>query len=87
MRHPGGVSWTVFFATAPIILSGHVPFTILSVIGIVEIIAFHYYGSVVEERTLNIPKWGDEYRQYMEEVPRFNFILGIWRLIRKRARK
>jgi len=84
MRHPGTFAWTVFFATAPIILSGAVPFTILSVIGIVEIVAFHYYECVVEERTLNIPKWGDEYRQYMKEVPRFNLILGIWRWARRK---
>lgn len=88
VRHPSGVAWSVFFATGPIILSGMVSFTILSVIGIVEIIAYHYYGSVVEERKLNIPKWGDKYRKYMKEVPRFNFILGIWRwAMRKRKGK
>jgi protein-S-isoprenylcysteine O-methyltransferase Ste14 len=37
VRHPAGVSWTVFFATVPIILSGIVPFTILSAIAIVEL--------------------------------------------------
>jgi len=37
----------------------------------------------LEEKKLDIPKWGDEYLQYMKEVPRFNFILGIWRLKRK----
>ena len=87
VRHPGVVSWTVFFSTAPIILSGVVPFTILSVIAIVEIIATNYYLCVVEEKTLNIPKWGDEYRQYMKEVPRFNFILGIWRRIKRRKQQ
>ncbi len=87
VRHPGTFSFTVFFTTAPIILSGAVPFTILSVIAIVEIIALHYYGCVVEERTLDIPKWGDEYRKYMKEVPRFNLILGIWRLAKRRKKK
>jgi len=77
VRHPGGASGTVFFVTIPVILSGVVPFTILSVIGIVEIIAYHYYECVVEERKLDIPKWGDEYRQYMKEVPRFNIIKGL----------
>jgi protein-S-isoprenylcysteine O-methyltransferase Ste14 len=80
LRHPSGVAWAIFFATAPIILSGVVPFTILSVVAIVGIIAYHYYGCVVEERELDIPKWGDEYRQYMMEVPRFNFIKGLWNL-------
>jgi protein-S-isoprenylcysteine O-methyltransferase Ste14 len=80
VRHPSGVAWAIFFATAPIILSGVVPFTILSVVAIVGIIAYHYYGCVVEERELDIPKWGDEYKQYMMEVPRFNFINGLWNL-------
>jgi len=85
VRHPGVVSGNVFFATIPIILSGAVPFTILSVIAIVWIIAYHYYACVVEERTLDIPKWGDEYRRYMKEVPRFNIILGIWRWSKRRG--
>jgi protein-S-isoprenylcysteine O-methyltransferase Ste14 len=80
VRHPSGVAWNIFFATAPIILSGVVPFTILSVVAIVGIVAYQYYGCVVEERELDIPKWGDEYRQYMSEVPRFNFIKGLWNL-------
>jgi protein-S-isoprenylcysteine O-methyltransferase Ste14 len=84
VRHPSVVAWAIFFATAPIILSGVVPFTILSVVAIVGIVAYHYYGCVVEERELDMPKWGEEYRQYMKEVPRFNFIKGLWNL-RKRT--
>jgi len=87
VRHPSGVAWSVFFAMAPIILSGEVPFTILSVAGIVEIVAYNYYGCVVEERTLNIPKWEDEYRQYMKEVPRFNILLGIWRWTKRKKQR
>jgi len=30
-------------------------------------------------------KWGDEYRQYMKEVPRWNLIKGLW-ILRKRKR-
>ena len=84
MRHPLAVPWTVLFVTIPIILSGVVPFTILSVIATVGIIAISYYGCVVEERTLDIPKWGDEYRKYMKEVPRVNFIVGLWNLVKRR---
>jgi len=80
VRHPGVVAWTVFLSMIPIILSGVVPFTILSVTAIVEIIATNYYLCALEEKTLDIPKWGDEYRQYMKEVPRFNFIKGLWNL-------
>ena len=83
VRHPGTVSFTAFFVTIPIILSGVIPFTILSVIAIVEIIATNYYLCVWEEKTLDIPKWGDEYRIYMKEVPRWNFIKGLWNLRKK----
>ena len=84
VRHPGVVAWTVFFSMIPIILSGVVPFTILSVIAIVEIIATNYYLCAWEEKTLDIPKWGDEYRHYMKEVPRWNIIKGLWNLRKKR---
>lgn len=87
VRHPLAVPWTMPFVTIPVILSGAAPFTILSMIAIVELIVVSYYGCVVEERTLNIPKWGDEYREYMKEVPRLNFILGIWRWARRRNPK
>jgi protein-S-isoprenylcysteine O-methyltransferase Ste14 len=84
VRHPGVVSFTIIFVAIPVILSGVVPFTILSVIATVGIAAYHYYACAVEERTLDIPKWGEEYLQYMKEVPRFNLIKGIWNL-RKRS--
>ena len=68
----------------PIILSAHVPFTPLSVAAIITMIVYFYYSCLLEEKKLDIPKWGDEYRQYMKEVPRFNFIVGLWRLRRRK---
>jgi protein-S-isoprenylcysteine O-methyltransferase Ste14 len=80
MRHPGVFGLTMWFICLPIILSIlGLPFTILSVVAIIIVVAFHYYGTLVEER-FNIKKWDDEYRQYMKEVPRFNFIKGLWNL-------
>jgi protein-S-isoprenylcysteine O-methyltransferase Ste14 len=37
------------------------------------------------EEKESIGKWGDTYRRYMEEVPRIDFILGLWRLWRRKA--
>jgi protein-S-isoprenylcysteine O-methyltransferase Ste14 len=68
----------------PIILSEYVPFTPLSVAAIIVMIVYIYYGVRMEEEKLDIPKWGDEYRQYMKEVPRFNFVVGLWRLRRRK---
>ena len=86
VRHPSDIAFTLFFVTLPIFLSKPIPFTILSIIGIILIILLNYYASVDEEK-LNIKKWGDEYRQYMKEVPRWNVIRGLWNLRKGRVSK
>jgi len=83
VRHPGVVSWTIAFIAITVAISDHMPFTILSIAGNIVLVAFCYWGCVIEEKELNLKKWGDEYRQYMKEVPRWNFIKGLWNL-RKR---
>ena len=83
VRHPSVVDWTIGFIAITISLSNYVPFTILSVIGNITLITTNYWGTLIEEKELNLKKWGNEYRQYMKEVPRFNFIKGLWNL-RKR---
>jgi len=82
MRHPqaGGMMWPFLL---PIILSRYVSFTVLSIAAIVIMIIYIYYGIRMEEK-LDVEKWGDEYQQYMKEVPGFNFILGLWRLRKRR---
>jgi protein-S-isoprenylcysteine O-methyltransferase Ste14 len=84
IRHPSLFSWSIFFITIPIFLSQYVGFTILSVIGIVGIVAFHYYASVKEERELDIKKWGDAYWEYMKQVPRWNIFKGLVNLARRK---
>lgn len=84
LRHPIHLGWSVLFITIPLMVSRWAPFTILSIIGIIAVVSLHYYTSIMEERKLNIRKWGDAYRQYMREVPRWNIILGLVRLVRKR---
>ena len=79
MRHPGafgGLMWPVLL---PIVLSAYIPFTLLSVGAMLTMIIYAYLGLYLEEK-LDIEKWGSEYQQYMKEVPKINFILGIWRL-------
>jgi len=83
MRHPAG-EIIILPILLPVILSAYVPFTPLSVAAIVVMIVYIYYGVRMEEEKLDIPKWGDEYRQYMKEVPRFNFIKGLWNLRKRR---
>jgi protein-S-isoprenylcysteine O-methyltransferase Ste14 len=84
MRHPGVFSFMVGGIFLPIALSVGPTFTLLSVAAIIIWLAYYYYTILVEEK-INLEKWGDEYQRYMKEVPRFNFILGLWRL-RKKSR-
>ena len=85
VRHPQGlfgVTWFIFF---PVILSPYLHFTILTVFAIVLMIVYISIGSHLEEK-YNIEKWGDEYRQYLREVPRYNILLGVWRQIRSHSK-
>jgi len=82
MRHPATL-YMILPILLPIILSTYIPFTPLAVAAIITMIVYVYYSCLLEEKKLDIPKWGNEYLQYMKEVPRFNFILGIWRRSRR----
>jgi protein-S-isoprenylcysteine O-methyltransferase Ste14 len=55
---------------------------IVAVIGIVCIALM--YRDIVMADQHEIRKFGDQYRQYMEKVPRTNFLLGIIRILRQR---
>jgi len=83
VRHPG-MGVMILFFLLPIILSEFIPFTLLSVVAIIIMIVYPYWGTLLEERKLDIPKWGNEYYQYMKEVPRFNFIKGYVRLKKRK---
>lgn len=84
MRHPGVFGLMIWLICLPVIFSiPGLPFTFLTVIGIILMVVFHYY-LIYREEKINIMKWGDRYRQYMKEVPRFNFIKGLWNLRKRR---
>ncbi len=83
IRHPQAFGFIIWLILLPVILSPYVPFTILSIAAIITMIVYLYYGCYLEEK-LDVEKWGDEYRQYMKEVPRFNFIKGLWNLRERR---
>lgn len=82
MRHPSDFIFGLILPAFTIIASDQVPFTLYSIVGNILYFMLIHYTTVGEEE-LNILKWGDAYRQYQKEVPRFNFILGIWRWARK----
>ena len=81
VRHPqylGGV--LSIFVTTPL-LYPHWLFGILGIAGAVIL----YWSTGEEEKGL-IDQFGDDYRSYMQRVPRMNLILGFARLLRRRGR-
>jgi len=54
-------------------------------LGLVAILC--YYVNTFSEERQDIAKFGDVYLEYMRRVPRMNFLLGIVRLLRRRAEK
>lgn len=75
VRHPqylGGIL-AVFVAT--LLLYPHWLFVVLGIPGT----AILYWSTKGEEKRL-IGQFGDEYRAYMQQVPRMNLVLGIIRL-------
>jgi protein-S-isoprenylcysteine O-methyltransferase Ste14 len=71
----------VYFGALPIVLSEWVPFTILAALCIAVAIGLCAYLIRVEDR-FNLKKWGQDYRQYMAEVPAVNFVKGLLKTAR-----
>jgi len=77
VRHPqflAGMLWSLAF----ILISQH---WLVLVLGIPVIIIF-YIGGLEEDR-YGVAKFGKKYEDYIKRVPRFNFILGIIRKLKK----
>ena len=42
------------------------------------------YLIILSDEEQNLEKFGDDYKRYMQKVPRMNFVVGIIRLLRRR---
>jgi protein-S-isoprenylcysteine O-methyltransferase Ste14 len=78
VRHPMYLSFMLLIP-ALMLISQHW----LSVIFGLPIMVFLYMGMRGEERS-NIEKFGDDYKRYMQRVPRMNFLAGVIRLLRRK---
>jgi len=83
VRHPEYSFYLWLFILTSMAFSPLWGFTVLTVIGdLLLIIALEILAK--QEEAFNIRKWGEEYGQYMREVPRFNVIVGFWRVMFKK---
>ncbi len=78
VRHPQYLAILLINIALPLI-TRHWLVVILGIIGAGSICL-----NIFEEEKENLQKFGDAYRSYQSEVPRLNFLLGLFRLIRCR---
>ncbi len=78
VRHPQYLAILLINIALPLI-TRHWLVVILGIIGAGAICL-----NIFEEEKENLQKFGDAYRSYQEEVPRLNFLLGLFRLIYRR---
>lgn len=78
IRHPMYLSW-ILFILGLILITQHWLSPILGIPIMVSI-----YLDMRKEEQENSEKFGDDYRRYMQAVPRMNFVVGVIRLVRHR---
>jgi protein-S-isoprenylcysteine O-methyltransferase Ste14/NAD-dependent dihydropyrimidine dehydrogenase PreA subunit len=79
VRHPQFLG-SIMLMSASILISQHW----LSVIGGVLTAVWGYTGYLPKEEKGLLIRFGDDYRRYMERVPRLNPIVGLIRLLREK---
>ena len=81
VRHPQYLGFTMF-VLAFVLMSQHWLSVISGVTG-----SILFCMDVRKEEQANIEKFGDDYKRYMQKVPKMNFLVGIIRLLQRRKRK
>ena len=81
VRHPQYAAG-ILFSLALVLISQT---WLITVIGAVVIPLL--YVDILKTDKYEVEKFGDEYKRYMKEVPRTNFILGIIRVLKRGKRK
>lgn len=82
VRHPqGGLAW-ILLNLALILIGQTWPITVLGIVSVVLV-----YLDTLKADQYAMQKFGDDYKRYMQAVPRINFLVGITRLVRGRRRE
>jgi len=80
VRHPQFVAWPLMNVAVALVSQHALVITIGAAAFALSIVDFRK----VDAR--NIEKFGDDYREYMARVPGWNFVAGLWRWGRHKAR-
>ena len=80
VRHPQVLS-CILLISSSILISQH---WLSALIG-VPLMVWFYFWTVKEEEGLSL-KFGDDYKRYMQKVPRVNFLVGLIRWLRRGRR-
>ena len=81
VRHPQYVAGMLINIALSLITSHW----IVILLGCISLVIY-YYDTFTEEEQ-NLVKFGEEYLDYQQRVPRINFLLGIFRVLKKRFTK
>jgi protein-S-isoprenylcysteine O-methyltransferase Ste14 len=81
VRHPQYLGF-MLFVLALVLMSQHWLSVISGVFG-----SALFYKDVLREEQMSIEKFGDDYKRYMQKVPRMNLLVGVIRLLRRRKKK
>jgi protein-S-isoprenylcysteine O-methyltransferase Ste14 len=73
IRHPQFVAWPLMSVAVPLICQHPVVIAMGVASFVLSCLDFRH----IEAR--NIEKFGEEYRRYMDRVPGWNFVAGLWR--------
>ena len=79
VRHPQFLSW-IILSGALALLSQHW----LSVVCIFPVAVLVYMEALRADQS-DVEKFGDDYKQYMQKVPRLNLLVGMYRVLRSRG--
>jgi protein-S-isoprenylcysteine O-methyltransferase Ste14 len=80
IRHPQYLGF-MLFVFALVLMSQHWLSVISGVLG-----SALFYRDVLREEQMCVEKFGDDYKRYMEKIPRMNFFIGILRLLRRKRK-
>lgn len=78
VRHPQYLGYMFLFAGFALISQNWIT-ALLAVLAI----GFLHFNVSIEEQA-NLEKFGNDYHDYIQRVPRYNILLGLWRTFRER---